>query len=390
MFHLGNLGEANLIAEFGFYYLLSEFANYFFCLLIVCIFIKIKLVQQKYLLFWIIYFLSPFLFNYLLFSPYYMPDQFQYHVIVSSIKNGNYNFPELNLSLDSLKQFRIGFSAYFLSLIPVFSLLTVTSIAFVNKLIIFFLYVFLSKRIEENKLLLFFLIPSLILYSSVSLRDPIALVFGVISLIYLIEKRVFLSLLFAFLILLTKLQNAPAFLFIWTLVFIFGADKSYLRIQLTLAGSITLFVVFYDYISPILNLYRLAWAVEDGLRISVAQGLRLDSAQQVFSTLFYAFPRFMLEPLPRNINSPIQLILFLETIILLIVFLNLLFKDQFYKNKEGIILTIGLLICMAVHVITVFNLGTLVRYRFIGFFPFLLALYYLKDRVILRNRLERV
>ena len=159
-----------------------------------------------------------------------------------------------------------------------------------------------------------------------------------------------------------------------------------MRLFLTVSGGILLFFIFYESISPTLNLYRLAWAVEDGLRISEAEGLRLESAQQLFSTLFYSFPRFMLEPLPWNINSPIQVILFIETIILFILFFNLLYRDQFYKNKEGVIITLGLLSCMAVHAITVFNLGTMVRYRFIGFFPFLIALYYLRDLIILRKR----
>ena len=386
MFHIGNLGDGTLIAEFGFYYLLSEVSNYLFCILIVCIFIKLNLIQRKYLFFWLLYFLSPFLFNFILFSPSYMPDQFHYHEIVSSIKGGDYDLPEFALTLESLKRFRIGFSGYFLSFIPMFSVLSITSIAFINKLIVFFLYVFLSRRFEENKLILFFMIPSLILYSSVALRDPIAMVFGVISLIYLIEKRVFLSLIFSFFVLLTKLQNAPAFFFVWVLFFVFKAHKSYMRLFLTVSGGILLFFIFYESISPTLNLYRLAWAVEDGLRISEAEGLRLESAQQLFSTLFYSFPRFMLEPLPWNINCPIQVIFFIETIILFILFFNLLYRDQFYKNKEGVIITLGLLSCMAVHAITVFNLGTMVRYRFIGFFPFLIALYYLRDLIILRKR----
>lgn len=319
-----------------------------------------------------------------------MMDQFSYHAVLSSIKSGNFNLPEFGLNIESIKAFRVGFSAYFFSLIPMFSLMTITSIAFINKLIVFFLYVFLSKRIDESKLILFFMIPSLILYSSVGLRDPIALAFGVISLIYLIEKRVMLSLLFAIFVLLTKLQNAPAFFLVWMLTFIFRADKSYFRIVFCISAATALFFIFYESISPLLNLYRLAWAVEDGLPISEAEALRLETAQHLISTLIYDFPRFMLEPLPWKINAPIQVILFIETLLLLILFLNFLLKDKFYKNKEVIILTIGLLACMAIHVVTVFNIGTLVRYRFIGFFPFLIALYYLRERLIARNALERV
>ena len=390
MFHLGNLGEASVIAEFGFNYLLSEFSNYFFCLLIVCVFIKLRLIQQKYIFFWFLYFLSPFFVNFVLFSPTYMNDQFGYHMVVSSIKQGTYDLPQFSLDLDFIKRARVGFSGYFLSVMPIFSLMTVTSIAFINKLIVFFMYVFVSKRIDESKLILFFLIPSLILYSSVGLRDTITLAFGVVSLIYLIEKRVILSLVFSILVLLTKLQNFPGFFLVWMFMFVFKADKSYFRILLGLFVVTSLFFIFYDSVSPILNLYRLAWAVEDGLTVSAAEVLRLESAGQVISTLIYNFPRFMLEPLPWKINSPIQIILFIESLLLIMIFLNLLFKDEFYKNKEGIILTIGLITCMAIHVITVFNLGTLVRYRFIGFFPFLLAMYYLKDRVIIRNELGRI
>ena len=379
MFHLGNV-DILLLSNNDFYYYLSEICNYLFCILILVLSIHFKLIKKEYFVFWALYFLSPFFFNFVLFQPGYMVDQFHYVKILNQLKEDGLSSINLIFSnLEGLKQSRILVSNIFFFFIPMFSLLSITSVAFINKLLIFFTFIFLSKRIEVNKLILFFIIPSLILYSSVSLRDTLVLVLAVFSLFFIIERKVFLSLLFAILVLLIKLQNGPGLIFTWIAVFLLAAQKSYLR--LFILGSISVGSVLYlfDLIGPVINLYRMAWAVEDGLSFEQAASLEIKSAYQFVTTIISDLPRFMLKPLPWQISSPLQLLVFLETVFLSYIFYVIAISKKFFLEKENLILIMGLIICMAINAITVSNFGTLARYRFIGFFPFLIAIYYLRQ-----------
>lgn len=388
MFFPDNLGF-QFIGELSPFYYLSEVANYLFCLVIVCFFIHFKYVKKEHFLFWAIYFLSPFIFNFLLFDPAYMGDQFLYATQIIQMKNG-ISTDQITApfgSFEYFKQARVFVSTYLLSYIPIFSLASITSLAFINKLLIFFMFLFLEKRIPTVIALYLILIPSLVLYSSVSLRDTLVLVAGVISLVYLIERNMLGSFVFIVLVGLTKLQNFPALLVLWVFTFIFDASKSYLRL-----GTIALLIlfcsfIFFDTFSGILNLYRVAWAVEDGMSLKDATGLEFSSAFDLIFLGLIEIPIFLLKPLPWQISNPLQLFVFLENIFLIYLIYLFSIKDGFYKNKENIVLIAGFFMCMGLHAITVYNYGTLARYRFIGFFPYLIAFYYLRNKYVFERKL---
>jgi len=382
MFNPINLGF-QLIGDLSPFYYLSEIANYLFCLVIVCFFIHFKYVKKEHFIFWAIYFLTPFFFNFVLFPPSYMGDQFLYASQIINIKSGLYSADNVTASfgsLDYFKQARILVSTYILSYIPIFSLSSVTSLAFINKLLIFLMFLFLQSRIPVKYALYLILIPSLILYSSVSLRDTLVLVATVFAIFYLIERNVWGSLFFIVLVGLTKLQNFPPLIVLWVFTFIFQASKSYLRLGLVASSLLICLVVFFDTISGIINLYRVAWAMEDGMSFNQATGLEFSSSLDLIFLGLIEVPFFLLKPLPWQISNPLQLFVFLENIFLLYLIYVFAIKDGFFKNKENIVLIAGLIMCMGLHAITIFNYGSLARYRFIGLFPFLIAFYYLRTR----------
>ena len=163
MFYLSNLEFGVIIDYFGSWYLLSEVCNYLFCILVLSLFTYFKYVEKEYFLFWSLFFLTPFLFNFLLFEPLYMPDQYTYMKEINHMKAGTSLFQlseVFSKSGEGLKSSRIGASAYFLSFVPMFSFLTISSLAFLNKMLTFFLFIFLNKRIPTGNLVLFFIIPS--------------------------------------------------------------------------------------------------------------------------------------------------------------------------------------------------------------------------------------
>ncbi len=381
MFYLSNFEFGAVIDSFGGFYLLSEVCNYLFCLTILSLFTYFKYVEKEYFLFWSLFFLTPFLFNFLLFEPLYMPDQYTYMKEINHMKAGTSQFQiseVFSQSGEGLKSSRIGASAYFLSFVPMFSFLTISSLAFLNKMLTFFLFIFLNKRIPTGNLVLFFIIPSFILYSSVSLRETLVMAVSCLSLVYLIERKIFLSLLAIFVLGLVKLQNAPGFILAWLLIFICSAHKSYLRLWgLTIIG-VCLLIIFFDQYAPIINLYRMAWAVEDGYSIQLVDQLEILSGFELVWTAIIETPKFLLKPFIWQVTNPLQLFVTIESLVLLYFLYKFIKKDKFYLNVECQLLLICLLAIMGLYAITVYNYGTIARYRFIGFFPFLIGIYYLK------------
>ena len=74
--------------------------------------------------------------NYVLFDPKYLIDQFLYVIQMNEFRSNGLGLVELQ-SYEGLKRSRVQMSTILLSFFPVISYLTVTSLAFVNKLISF-------------------------------------------------------------------------------------------------------------------------------------------------------------------------------------------------------------------------------------------------------------
>jgi len=366
-----------LFGNFDSFYYVSEIANYLFLIAVLSVFIYFRLVERKYFLFWCLFFFTPFLFNFILFSPEYLSDQFKYIREINNIKsNGLLDFDLTTYG--GLKRARIQLSSYLLALFPVFSYLTVTSLAFTNKLISLIMFVFLSRRIPSDKIILFFLIPSFILYSSVGLREILVIFSSVLAIIYLIERKPLRSFLAILIVTATKIQNGPGYLVIWLLFFVVRADKSNFRLFLSVAAGLTAVIILFDIYEPIINLYRQAYAIEDGLSFEEAMTLEVSSGINLMLITLKEIPIFLLKPLPWQISNGFALFVFLESVFLFYLFYLFAIKDGFFLRRQNLIIFIGFIICLGIHAITVFNFGTLSRYRFTAFLPFLIAFYYLR------------
>lgn len=296
------------------------------------------------------------------------------------MKANGLSFQDFDLtSFAGIKQARVQASLLLLSFFYIPSYLTVTSLAFANKLIVFLLFVFLSRRIEVKKLFFFFLIPSLILWSSLSLREILVLGAGTVSMIYLIERRFLLSLFFILMIVIAKVQNSPGFLVMWIMLFLLRANSSnVILVVSTLVGAIAV-VLFFDQVESYINLYRLAFAQEDGMRTAYTNPelFRIESGFHLIYMTILELPLFLLRPLPWQATNPLQIFIFFESIVLLYLLVSIIVNNKLLKERTALIFIIGFIICMGIHAITTFNFGTLSRYRFIAFFPFLIGFYYM-------------
>ena len=154
-----NTGNSEFINEFSSFFFISEIANYFCAVAILLILTRFKLVEEKYFVFWCLYFLTPFFGNYVLFDPLYMPDQYIYTNTVNEIRTEG--LPEVGLSnYDAVRNSVTNLSSIFFSFIPLFSNLTITSVAFANQIYTLMIYIYLRNKISSWEILVLLLLPS--------------------------------------------------------------------------------------------------------------------------------------------------------------------------------------------------------------------------------------
>ena len=377
-----NTGNSYFIDEFSSLFLISEIANYLCVVGVLMIVINFKLVEEKYFLFWCLYFLTPFFGNYVLFDPLYMPDQYVYTNTLNEIKTDG--FPEISLSnYDAVRNSVTNLSSLFFSFVPLFSTLTVTSVAFANQVYGLILYIYLRNKISSWQILALFLLPSFILYSSVSLREVLIILFTVVSLVSMINKKYILSFACIFLIFIFKIQNSIALLIMLFGLLIFRIGNSLKNLLffvfLILLGS---YLLFDQYI-PFLNLYRNAFALEAGIdRFIVDQGIVATSYFDFIWTTAKSLIASLIRPFPWQTGG-LGLFIFFENIFLIYLIYKIygdIFKGSEKKVLLGLILLLGLLVTLSFYAYTITNLGTLSRYRFTTIYPFIFAFLYLQQK----------
>ena len=390
-----------------FNYYLFELAN--FCAVSIFLFIlyKLRFINSNSLIVWTGLFFTPLIFNYLIFTPLLFPDQFQYAGELMSLKSKGVSLPniafqgkDLSFSLIPGTINQVTLSSTILGLIPIPNYMTVTSMAFSNKIVLFLSFLWLKKYFHnENILLLYFLIPSLVLYSSLSLRDTLIITSSILFLINIMNDRFLISLIFLYLLLHIKIQMFAFFSIYYIGRLVFKAHKSFVGLSIYGFVILAIVMIFDDFVITILNTYRWGFAAENfdigsGMRGYAAWGiygdqirdsLELSSIQEAVYASVAGLPKLILMPLPwnwTNIFYPIQAI---ESIVLVSLFIWLTFKYKLYENKEYFLLLFVLFISLMTYSLLVFNIGTFVRYRFTLFFPFLIAIAYLIERKQVTN-----
>jgi hypothetical protein len=377
------------------YYYLFEFANFSFLGLIAIYAYRINLINQNSLLGWLTIFFSPLVFNYFLISPYTFGDQFIYSGETFLIKVYGESY---------YQQSAIDFTGKILGSIPLPNFMTVTSLAFSNKLLLFLTFLWFKRYFSnENQVLLFFFIPSLVLYSSLALRDTLIIIFSLLFLIALLKNKYLLAVILLYPIFILKIQM---FLFLSLYFigrFIFRAHKSYVLASFfvisLLAGS---FILEND-VLLLINKYRAGFAAEnfslgDGYSSYAAwniYGADLKAALEIFSMQEAIFigiinlPKLLLLPMPWNWSSPFHVLQTFESIFLTYLFVYLTFKEKIYKKSEFILLAIILLFGLMLYSVIMSNEGTFVRYRFSLFYPFLLATFFIaKNNINISKRIK--
>ena len=375
-------------------YYIFELANYSALAFLLLICYQLKFIQINALIVWLGLFLSPLLFNHFLFSPWLFGDQYQYASEVMSLKAGRGNINSVGTFFSDDATSAVTFASKILGAIPLPNFMTVTSLAFANKLLLFVTFLWFKRFFNnENEVLLYFLIPSLILYSSLGLRDTLIMILSIVFIINLLRRRYILPLLILYPLFTLKIQMFAilALYLLGSLVFQANRSKRFFSFFIIVFFSSS--IVFQDQILTILNLYRIAFLAEDFVAYDGSisyqawrmygpeniDSLKLNSIFDIFYQSLMKVPVLLLMPLPwnwSNIFYPIQSI---ESCLLIYLFVRLSINKSIYKNYEFIFLTFILIVGLSIYSLIMANEGTFVRYRFTLFYPFLLGVFYLSS-----------
>ena len=381
-------------------YYLFELANFSALAFFAMFLYKLNYINSNSLLAWLAIFFAPLVFNYFLFSPFLFGDQFRYAAEVMLQKSSDGSLANLagsgviDLFDNSGDTDAIQRTAKILGMTPLPNYMTVTSLAFANMFFLFVTFLWFKRFFSnENEVLLYFLIPSLILYASLSLRDVLIIVIALLFIINLIRGRYVFAVVFLYPLLFLKIQIF-AFLLLYLIArLFFRAHKNYYLFTFFVLGVIIGGVIMQEQILAVLNLYRIAFVAENFVAFDgsisylawnayggdLAEALELSSLGDAVFIAILKLPIFFIMPLPWNWSNIFYPLQSFESWLLIYLYVRLAIKQNLYKNSEFILLTFILLIGSSIYALLMENEGTFVRYRFSLFYPFLLAAFYLSS-----------
>ncbi|MCK9455649.1 hypothetical protein [Sulfurimonas sp.] len=340
--------------------------NVIYILTIFLIIDKYYSINRLYLLILILHIFSIFLFNGFLFDPNYMPDQFKYLNVAQNIREFDF-FNDDNFG----NGYTVYFSGVFFGLFPIPFIDSLYSIGMINFLLYLFIFLFMYKKgFLHSKLIAYFylLYPSLILYSSVALRDMLVfsvMFFGIYFMLFT-KKYIFA---FGILLLLKfiKFQNLLIFVVSFLLSSLISSKN---RLKYLLSASLMLVVVYFmfsDFFTiERLNFYRWAFYNEN-LSDVTDTFIPLNSFGDVLFSAVPSAVKMFFRPLPWMEAGTFQLAQFLENVGVFCIIMYILYLNTKYKiwNLQKVkFLNVLLLLSLVIYGLVSYNSGTAVRYKF--------------------------
>jgi|TARA_B110000259_G_scaffold187155_1_gene240407 hypothetical protein len=373
------------------YYYIFELANFSVLAFLVLIIYKLGLININSFVAWIGIFFSPFLFNYFLFSPFLFGDQFTYAYEVMSLKATGESWEHVGGDGMVGSMNAVTLSATILGAIPLPTYMTVTSLAFANKFILFITFLWFKRFFNnENEVLLYFLIPSLVLYSATGLRDTLVMVISIIFIINLIRGKLILPILLLYPLLTLKIQMFAVLALYLLGHLIFQAHRSKNLFTFFLFTIFITGAIYQESILEIINLYRVAFVAEDFVALDGTisyeawalygaenrDDIMLNSIAEAIFLAILKLPVLLLIPMPWNWSNLFYPLQSIESCLLIYLYCKLTLESKIYKDYEFILLSFILVVGLGLYALIMANEGTFVRYRFTIYYPFLLALLY--------------
>ena len=343
-----------------------------------------------------------FLLNDVMFTPSYFGDQWGYLNATRIIRNSftTLSFQEIsgfNMVIHDSKitgfNNEVGLSGLIFALLPIPFINSFQSLCMINYIFFLLLFVFIKKKLRsDNSVDYFFLLfPSLLLYSSLALRETLILVIMFFSVYFVvIKEQKVLGLIIGFPLLILKFQNYFMILLSVMFYIILKRRNKVINIAFVLA---ILMGMFYPEKVPIIGPYyskietiRLALLAENMIKVTgkfydwEAAKSMIEPLGSGISLVYLVAKNFLymlFKPFPWECRNVFQIVQSVENIgiVILIIMFNSK-KIMSHRVKQKILfLNLMLFVSISVYGLVVFNFGTAVRYKF----PFIMIyiLFYL-------------
>ncbi|MCB5250070.1 MAG: hypothetical protein WCY75_07915 [Sulfurimonadaceae bacterium] len=306
-----------------------------------------------------------FIFNGFLFEPSYMPDQFRYLEIAKDIRI--FNVEEIILHPKN----NVFFSGLFFGLFPIPFIESVYSLGMINYLLFVYVFVFMHKRNYLNsKFITYFYLffPSLLLYSSLALRDMLVFCILFLGIYYLIFTKSYVQGIFLFVVLyFIKFQNLIFVMIAFVMSIIKIKRINFSKLLLIILTISLLIFLFSNFLAiEKLNFYRWAFYNEN-LGKSSELFVPILSYTDLLIHFIPSSLNFLFRPLPWEEFGILQLVQFVENIFLGIIIFVIITQNYKYKLwmlSEVKFLNFFLFLSLIVYGLVIYNSGTAVRYKF--------------------------
>jgi hypothetical protein len=377
-------------------FLLSELSNLAFCSIILCILYYFRKLNFQEFVFWNLGFLSTIVFALTVIGPTLFPDNGGYLVCLRDLRDNLY-FDDLvcqgsiesDSKLFNFLDFKRSLPAILFFLIPIPSIATSISLAFINKIYLLALYIFIRSKLSDDRtkfyLLVLMFLPTLLLYSSTGLRDILVMVVVATLFFTTIERKFVISTIFLLLLAAIKPQNAAVMMVLYAGIFLFRSHKSFLHLVIFLMSCLIIGVSFQVEILYVVNYFRMGFLNENGLL--PLSGVVFE--YQSFTALIIDSPLAFLKGIfsPGFGFSVLNIIFFPESIFLIILFIWGARYTGYFSESTNCLVFIVFYLGIVLNSIVVPNDATFLRYRFalVYFLLFHLLLMVDKKRMRIKN-----
>lgn len=314
------------------------------------------------------------------FNEAYMWDMVAYKNNVISIRDFIFDIRPNNLGI-------IVFSGTY-SVFPFPFLDTTLRLGFVTKVfyLLFFTYLISKNYVKENSYYFYLLLcwPSIILYSSVPLREILVMIISFFIFKSLINKHYFFLLVNCLILFAIKTQNLILLLPVIFCYWMFFQSKFKLIDYIfILSLSSFIFFIYFDAIILKLDFYRVVLHEESGLLFHSIERIPLD----LINFILFWFKKgiyFLFSPTPDQITNLFRLIQFFENIAIFLIIIY--FTTYAYKidPKKTLFWSIAVFSCLAIYGIVAHNPGSISRWRF----PFLVSYLLIIKLDIIKDKLK--
>ena len=384
------------LSNFSFFF---DFINLFIIFLTLFISFKNKIINKPILLILSVYASTPLFGNDVLFDFYIFPDQSKYLDNISLVRNNFlkilFDFESYNQEFNNLNfgQFsKMKWTAIAISLTPIPFIESIRSLGFFSKFIFFICFLFIlildEKRNFKKNYFVFLILalPSILIYSSVGLKEMFVIVFFHSCMFFILEKKVIfflMSLLFLFAIRVELTILILIFLISYFYIFFYLSERlisKNIQRAIKVAIGLVIFLLLVQYILmnqnyiysvvDLINLRKMGYYGEGDLNTEI----RLYSYDLSLVTLLKDIMFAIITPTLSKSNNTFLFIFIIENIIIISLYLLYFFSILKINLLKGIFyLFFFILLNLSVGMVVV-NDFAIYRYKISMFIPLILIM----------------